>query len=209
MSIKTKHLKVFNLTAKFRGNTIQNACKKIMEGTDDLKGFTNFLLQYFDDKNCSDVSYKTSVEEIKNTKFGNGMSKFSFTVTQPWFHSFIFFFQYHTVRQWFYQTCNEYGWYQTSGSMKQPFGTKFPAQLYTTLCQDAYGEQFTEDYIAQQVAKTNEFFGGLDLQVENVYMTHGQLDPWRAMGIQETSKATIIPSKFVPQKKIFKKLYEK
>lgn len=79
--------------------------------------------------------------------------------------------------------------------MAQPFGTKFPAKLYTTLCRDAYGDKFTEEYIEQQVAKTNEFFGGLNPQVENVYMTHGQLDPWRAMGIQEEGKATIIPSK--------------
>ena len=61
-----------------------------MEGTDDVKGFTNFMLQYFDDKNCSDVSYKTSVEEIKNTKFGNGMSKFLFTVPESCSNSLNF-----------------------------------------------------------------------------------------------------------------------
>lgn len=47
-----------------------------MEGEDDLKGFTNFMLRYLDEnKNCTDLTYKTSVEDIKNTKFNNGMSK--------------------------------------------------------------------------------------------------------------------------------------
>ena len=99
------------------------------------------------------------------------------------------------VRQWIYQTCNEYGWYQTSGSKAQPFGTKFPAALYTTMCYDAYGSQFTNEYINSQIDQTNHQFGGLKPEVENVYITHGQLDPWRAMGIQSESEATIIPCK--------------
>lgn len=101
------------------------------------------------------------------------------------------------MRQWIYQTCNEYGWYQTSGSANQPFGTKFPVALYTTMCYDAYGDQFTNEFINQQIDQTNAVFGGLKPEVENVYITHGQLDPWRAMGIQSPEEATIIPCKLI------------
>lgn len=97
------------------------------------------------------------------------------------------------MRQWIYQTCNEYGWYQTSGSAAQPFGTKFPVTFYTTMCADLYGAQFTNSFIESRVAETNENFGGLTPNVQNVYLTHGHLDPWRAMGIQDEAQATIIP----------------
>lgn len=32
-------------------------------------------------------------------------------------------------RQWLYQTCTEFGFYQTSDSNKQPFGSLFPLRL--------------------------------------------------------------------------------
>lgn len=97
------------------------------------------------------------------------------------------------MRQWFYQTCNEYGWYQSSGSKLQPFGSKFPADLYINACRDAYSEAFTNKTIYNNAEETNKYFGGLDPDTSNVYFTHGQLDPWRAMGLQEEGKATIIP----------------
>lgn len=68
-------------------------------------------------------------------------------------------------------------------------------KLYSQLCYDEFGEKFTEEYIEGQIKGTNEFFGALNPEVENVYMTHGQLDPWRAMGVQEEGRATIIPCK--------------
>lgn len=97
------------------------------------------------------------------------------------------------MRQWFYQTCTEYGWYQSSGSKLQPFGTKFPADLYINACKDAYSDALTSAAIHENVAATNEFFGALNPGTDNVYFTHGQLDPWRAMGLQEEGKATILP----------------
>lgn len=99
------------------------------------------------------------------------------------------------MRAWIYQTCNEYGWFQTSTSRNQPFGTKYPLVFFITLCSDAYGEQFTNEYVRKQTEGTNLVFGGLEPQVENVYMTHGQLDPWRAAGIENATQATIIPCK--------------
>ncbi|XP_013105186.2 putative serine protease K12H4.7 [Stomoxys calcitrans] len=152
-------------------NTIQKACSKIMEGEDDIGGLLNFLAPYFKgNKNCTEFSYDEMVKAYNYTSFDKGM-----------------------YRQWFYQTCNEYGWYQSSGSKNQPFGSKFPAKLYTQLCYDEFGEKFTEEFIENQIKATNQFFGALEPKVENVYMTHGQLDPWRAMGVQEEGKATIIP----------------
>lgn len=101
------------------------------------------------------------------------------------------------MRQWIFQTCNEFGWYQTSGSRDQPFGTKFPVTLYTTMCGDIYGSQYSNEFITNQVSATNGYFGGMSPGVENVYLTHGQLDPWRAMGIQDADQATVIPGELL------------
>lgn len=45
------------------------------------------------------------------------------------------------MRSWLYQTCNEFGWYQTSTSTKQLFGTHFPLDLHVQLCADLYNNQ--------------------------------------------------------------------
>jgi len=97
-----------------------------------------------------------------------------------------------TGRPWYYQTCNEYGWYQSSGSRNQPFGTKFPATLYTTLCGDVFSSQFGNEQINNNADQTNEYFGGMEPGVENVYMTHGALDPWNPMGHGVAQGATLI-----------------
>lgn len=43
-------------------------------------------------------------------------------------------------RPWYYQTCSEFGWYQTTDSEKQPFGSKSPVEFYLKLCQDIFGD---------------------------------------------------------------------
>lgn len=42
------------------------------------------------------------------------------------------------IRQWYYQTCSEYGWYQSSGSDNILFGSNFPVDLSLRLCTDLY-----------------------------------------------------------------------
>lgn len=96
------------------------------------------------------------------------------------------------ARPWFYQTCNEYGWYQSSRSNNQPFGNKFPATFNIELCKDVFSSKFGNEQVESNIAQTNEDFGGLEPNVENVYMTHGELDPWSAMGHGVAEGATVI-----------------
>lgn len=42
------------------------------------------------------------------------------------------------IRQWYYQTCAEYGWFQSSGSDDILFGSNFPVNLSLALCSDLY-----------------------------------------------------------------------
>jgi serine protease 16 len=45
------------------------------------------------------------------------------------------------ARSWYYQTCTEFGWFQTSDSTKQPFGDLFPIAWFDGLCADLFGVQ--------------------------------------------------------------------
>lgn len=91
---------------------------------------------------------------------------------------------------WFYQTCRQFGWFQSSANKNQPFGSTFPATLYTDTCHDVFGSQYTLAKIEKYTQATNKKYGGKNPAVENVYMTHGGLDGWSLVG---SDSATIIP----------------
>lgn len=44
------------------------------------------------------------------------------------------------MRQWIWQTCNEFGYYQTSESNNSMFGDRFAINFFTQQCADIYGE---------------------------------------------------------------------
>ncbi|EDW38527.1 GL12648 [Drosophila persimilis] len=94
---------------------------------------------------------------------------------------------------WIYQTCSEFGWYQSSDSENQPFGSSFPATLYTDTCHDVFSKNYTLINIEANIAATNKDFQGIDIAVKNVYWTQGGLDPWSKVGAGIAQGAIIIP----------------
>lgn len=66
--------------------------------------------------------------------------------------------------------------------------------FFTAACCDAFGSEFTAENIESKIELTNDRFEGIGIQVKNVYMTHGQLDPWKVLGIQKGNLTTVIPS---------------
>lgn len=101
-------------------------------------------------------------------------------------------------RQWIYQTCNEFGWYQTSGSKDQPFGSSFPLELYIELCSKVYGKEFNDKSLKKNIKKINQVYKGIKTPAKNVYYTHGELDPWRPMGIQK-DRSKFSPADVIPE----------
>lgn len=86
-------------------------------------------------------------------------------------------------RPWFYQTCSEFGWYQTTDSENQPFGTKSPIDFYLQHCKDVFGDVFADVSSEKNMQLTNVIYGGFNPGVTNVYFTQGSLDPWHPMGV--------------------------
>lgn len=87
------------------------------------------------------------------------------------------------MRQWFYQTCTEYGYYQTTNSKKSIFGTLFPLSFFTDLCGDLYGDYFDGKFLDTRVKRTNLMYGGLRPDLRNVIFTNGNIDPWHALSV--------------------------
>lgn len=46
-------------------------------------------------------------------------------------------------RQWYYQTCTEYGWYQTTATDSQPFRQNLLVDFFYNWCRDLYGYHHT------------------------------------------------------------------
>lgn len=150
---------------------------------------------------------------VEDSRYPDGFSAFAAWFRQNWASSYCFNHEYEDLiywykdtrwgtpdaayRQWYYQTCVDFGYYQTSSSPNQPFGKSFPVELYTQICTDVFDSSVTKPVIEASIDKTNAKYGALNPRVTNVYFTHGSIDPWSAIGVQETQNeaapAYVIP----------------
>ncbi|XP_053671932.1 putative serine protease K12H4.7 [Anopheles nili] len=159
---------------------IEGVCRTIEDSsiTDDMLALAKYATQSLGASGCNNYGYKPMVDYYKNTAWTHGAAQSA-------------------MRQWMYQTCAEYGWYQISGSASQIFGSSFPVELFVKMCGDLYDGFFDETRMQNNAAHTNVKYGGWNPEVTNVFFTQGQLDPWRAMGIQQDlndqSPAVVIP----------------
>lgn len=142
-----------------------------MEFDDDVSAVVNFVLKAFDYPPCIEISYNSVIKEMSNVTDFSG------------------------IRQWFYQSCSEFGWYPTSGSQNQPFGSKFPLDLYTSICAELFGKEYSYPLIETYIAETNKLLGGRNPNVSNVYMIKGQLDPWQSIGCRTGEGCAVVSGK--------------
>ncbi|KAK9877980.1 hypothetical protein WA026_020195 [Henosepilachna vigintioctopunctata] len=140
----------------------------------DRLAAVNSLLLDANHVKCMDYNYDTMIKELRNiSRNDNG------------------------ARQWTYQTCTEFGFYQTSSYSPQVFGDQFPVDFFIKQCQDIFGSRFDGDFLNQVVDQTNINYGGLDIEVTNVVFVHGSIDPWHALGITKT-KNQDAPAIYIP-----------
>jgi pimeloyl-ACP methyl ester carboxylesterase len=88
-------------------------------------------------------------------------------------------------RQWIWQTCTEFGWYQTTNQESGVYGHTLPLNFFEQWCQDAFGDMFTHEMLEKSIAASNIEYGGYEPSVNNVVFVHGSIDPWHAMGVLE------------------------
>nr|XP_023027502.1 putative serine protease K12H4.7 [Leptinotarsa decemlineata] len=110
-------------------------------------------------EDCLDFRYDTLVEYIREYGISDGET------------------------QWTYQTCTEFGYYRTS---IETFGNEVHLDYYIQQCMDLFGPKYNRDFVQKAVEKTNNLYGGLNINVTNVVFAHGVSDPYHVLGITKT-----------------------
>lgn len=144
-----------------RGYNIEKMCKIINNGNDPYQSFRNFTLDYmaFSGEECIAASHVDEIKDLQNTD-----------PTAPTA----------SMRSWYFQTCAEYGYYQTIESDNMMFSTKIDLKHFVNLCAAAYDIDVSEPGLS--VNYTNVYYGGRNPKSSRIVFTNGSVDPWHALG---------------------------
>lgn len=145
-----------------------------MQERDDLFAISQLARNTDRYQECLHVSYKDEMQHFGNSSW---------------------------IRAFFYQQCNEFGWFSTSGANSKPFGNKINLMYYITICSDVFQMDIDINSFERKIAKTNQIYGGLNPNVTNIFFTQGELDPWKLVGQTATGGAIIIPGKRISIRK--------
>lgn len=154
----------------------------------------NLMLETFN-KNCTDFKYSHMIKEIQAESWNSSAAEGS--------------------RQWTYQTCTEFGYFQSSDLIEQPFGKEFGIDFSIKQCRDIYGTRyitrilswiflmlyyfnllcyvlyrFTQEFIETAIKNTNNKYGGKNIKVSKVIFVNGSIDPWHALGLTAANETT-------------------
>jgi hypothetical protein len=165
---------VAGLVQTHRNQNIQNACDQMKSArmfTDDIGAFASWvrgdsalvskgIKQESGSRSaeCLDFSYKNSMEKFSNYTWGSLANQ--------------------QMRQWIYQTCAEFAWFQTSTSKDQIFGSTYGLEYFYRICNDLYDNKFSRKNIEYNIDRTNVVYGGYGPDLTNVVFTNGEIDPW-------------------------------
>jgi len=96
----------------------------------------------------------------------------------------INYFKYDSdTRAWFWQTCNEFGFYQSSDIGYNAFGSAFPVNFFLRWCTDAYNASLVRDELEKRMDVTNQKYGGArNYRSTKVLQLYGTVDPWHSIG---------------------------
>ncbi|TDH71681.1 hypothetical protein CCR75_004417 [Bremia lactucae] len=100
-----------------------------------------------------------------------------------------------SARQWVYQTCNEFGYFQTTSSRESPFyalRAVTEANIGSTICSLVYQMDRAPD-----IATTNLDYGSLNIFVEHVTFPSGTIDPWHALAVRNSTKLPLTTAEAV------------
>lgn len=170
-------------------------CKDVdMTVLENQHVFVLMQINYF----SAQAQYETPTEVMKychNFNFNLSLltDKFPFIRGDCIDYGYIRFLEYFSSgdpQSWLYQTCTEFGYFQSTTSSKQMFGNNpVPVDFYYKTCRDSFGEQFNEQRVNQGVIDTNKRYGGLTPNVSHVVFTNGDMDPWHRLAVLQDLSA--------------------
>ncbi|KNC86670.1 hypothetical protein SARC_01207 [Sphaeroforma arctica JP610] len=115
---------------------------------------------------CVDASWKDSIDVLKEEAFDGQAA----------------------ARQWQYQTCNEFGYFQSTEGVQadNPFRWLQAMTLDLSgpaVCREVFG------IAGPNIDETNRYYGGKDVITANVTYVNAKIDPWHILGVIESTSA--------------------
>ncbi|XP_039761426.1 putative serine protease K12H4.7 [Pararge aegeria] len=159
---------------------IATACSRITNSSissDPVERLAAWITSQPSTQPCIESRYSTQVAAHTNTSYDSPQA---------------------TMRLWTYQTCVEYGWYQTTTSSRQPFLSAVPLEYFHQMCADFFPNLFDTELLRSGVARTNNMFAGLSHLPDHVISVSGGHDPWSPMAPNATHATPLAPVYVVP-----------
>ncbi|KAM9663675.1 putative serine protease K12H4.7 [Trichechus inunguis] len=122
---------------------------------------TNLILKHFN-MPCLDANYNDTLEVLSDSSIDEQNPS--------------------SERQWLYQCCTEFGFFQTTDSRNQPF-SGIPLRYFIKRCSDVFGPKFNYVSLTRNVMATNVYYGGFNVKGSKIIFPSGSIDPWHPLGI--------------------------
>ncbi|XP_078517215.1 thymus-specific serine protease-like [Lissotriton helveticus] len=84
-------------------------------------------------------------------------------------------------RQWYFQTCTEFGYYQTCEQKTCPFSQLMTLKSQVDLCSQVFG--IPADTVEASVQFTNEYYGADHPKSSRIIFVNGNIDPWSSLSV--------------------------
>ena len=78
------------------------------------------------------------------------------------------------IRQWTYQYCTEFGWYQIPNSQHPMRSNYIKSEFWPDYCKRIFGSELPP----LDIEGTNLYYGGMNIQGSNIYFINAGEDPW-------------------------------
>ena len=160
-----------------RAWTVERMCGLLGTSGDAYDAYVAYSKQFRQSQgeNCTDSSYSAALAQLRNTD-PNAPGA--------------------AGRSWTYQTCTEYGYYQTVESSDVPFSKRITLDYFLRICKDVYGTATSAP--ARSVDYTNDYYGGRDVRSNRIVFLNGSVDPWHALGlVSDTPKPSDMPVYYI------------
>ena len=100
-------------------------------------------------------------------------------------------------RSWVWQTCNEFGYYQSTDSTLVTgnfTGADIPIDYYVQQCAAIFDSSLTNSTVYTNIQNTNkQYFGQTGFKGTKVVLPNGTNDPWHVLGVLSATNSKNYP----------------
>uniref|UniRef100_A0A3B4YSE1 Thymus-specific serine protease-like n=1 Tax=Seriola lalandi dorsalis TaxID=1841481 RepID=A0A3B4YSE1_SERLL len=151
-----------NLADIFMG-TVQYNEEGVLMSINELCGLMTNKSEIYrstSEEPCLDISHEKAVKDLMDTSLHSSRR---------------------AARQWTYQTCTEFGFYQTCEDATCPFSGMLTLQVDTQLCPLLFG--ISQHSLPARITFTNTYYGGDKPHTYRVLYVNGGIDPWQELSV--------------------------